>query len=124
MEIIVVVTIIALLAAVIAPRLMSHIPRVMKTTAKSGAKAIATAVETYILDTSTQLNDGFELDLLLLTAEAGGGSSGPYLNKSGDLLDPWDHAYVIRIPGEENFDFDIVSLGPDGQFGTEDDIPH
>lgn len=122
MEIIVVVTIIALLAAVIAPRLMSQIPKARITTAGSGAKAIATAVQLYLIDTGTLINDGFELDLLLDAAEDGGGSSGPYLDNSDKLLDPWDNAYVIRVPGEKNYDFDIVSLGLDGQFGTEDDI--
>ncbi len=122
MEIIVVVTILALLAAVIAPLLFGRIGWAQKNAAKADIKSIKTAVKMYVIDTSIILKDGFELDLLLVPAEDGGGSQGPYLDKSDDLFDPWDNAYVILIPGEVNYDFDIVSVGPDGQYGTEDDV--
>ena len=60
--------------------------------------------------------------MLLIPATDGGGPQGPYFNKQDDLLDPWDNPYLIRVPGEVNYDFDIFSVGPDGQEGTEDDI--
>lgn len=38
-------------------------------------------------------------------------------------LDPWHHEYIYRYPGRTNAtEFEIVSKGPDGQEGTEDDI--
>jgi general secretion pathway protein G len=38
-------------------------------------------------------------------------------------MDPWNHPYVYRNPGKHNpTSFDLYSLGPDGQDGTEDDI--
>ena len=43
----------------------------------------------------------------------------PYLNNPNDLLDPWGNPYVVLIPGEVNYDFDIVSYGADGQPGGE-----
>lgn len=121
-EIIVVVTIIALLAAVIAPRLFGRIDWAKKNAARADVKSISLAVTAYKMDASIQLNDGFDLNDLLLPPEDGGGPEGPYLKKNDDLFDPWKNAYVIRIPGEVNYDFDIISVGPDGQFGTEDDI--
>lgn len=121
-EIIVVVTIIALLAAVVAPRLMDRIGWAKNKTAATGVKAIATAVQMYVADTGISLNDGFELEQLLLPAEDGGGDQGPYLEKSDDLLDPWKNAFVIKVPGDVNYSFDIISVGEDGQLGTEDDI--
>jgi general secretion pathway protein G len=45
--------------------------------------------------------------------------AGPYLNSADDLLDPWGNEYVLVVPGEVNFDFDIVSYGSDGQPGGE-----
>ena len=37
--------------------------------------------------------------------------------------DPWNRDFILRCPGTLNTDgFDIVSLGPDGQEGTKDDI--
>lgn len=48
---------------------------------------------------------------------------GPYLNVSKVPLDPWDHDYKIEAPGKHNTQaFDIYSVGPDGQAGTDDDI--
>jgi general secretion pathway protein G len=44
---------------------------------------------------------------------------GPYLKK--DLpLDPWKKAYIYRRPGQHG-DFDLMSLGSDGQEGGEGD---
>ena len=121
-EIIVVVTIIALLAAVIAPRLFGRIDWAKDNAAKADVKSIADAVKMYLMDTEQTLNDGFELRDLIIAAEDGGGLNGPYLKKDDDLFDPWHNAFVILVPGDVNHDFDIISIGRDGQFGTEDDI--
>ena len=122
MEIIVVVTIIALLATLVAPRLIGQVSRAKESKAKSEVRAIGTAVNIYITESGTTLDDGFDLEVLLLPPEDGGGPQGPYLQKRDDLIDPWDNLYAIRVPGEVNYDFDVISLGPDGQAGTEDDI--
>ncbi len=121
-EIIVVVTIIAILAAAIAPRLFSRLEWAKKNKAVSEVKTIASAVEMFILDSGGNLSDDFDLAILLLPAEEGGGPEGPYFKKSNDLLDPWDSLYIILVPGTENYDFDIVSAGLDGRIGTDDDI--
>ena len=121
-EIIVVVTIIALLAAVIAPRLFTRIGWAKDNAAHADVKSIADAVKMYLMDTGKNLNEGFELRDLMIAAEDGGGMHGPYLENDGDLFDPWQNAFVIRFPGEENYSFDIISIGADGQLGTEDDI--
>lgn len=40
-----------------------------------------------------------------------------------DLFDPWGHPFVYCVPGQRNpTSYDLFSLGPDGQEGTEDDI--
>jgi len=48
---------------------------------------------------------------------------GPYL-KEAKPKDAWGNAWVFRVPSTiiEGQPFDIVSNGPDGQEGTEDDI--
>src|SRR5215203_4754355 len=49
--------------------------------------------------------------------------AGPYLDAGKVPLDPWDHDYKFVAPGKHNPDsFDIWSMGPDGQDGTNDDI--
>ncbi len=122
MEIIVVVTIIALLATLVAPRLIGQVFRAKVRKAKSEVRAIGTAVTLYVTDTGSALVDSFDLDVLLLPPEEGGGPQGPYLNKADDLIDPWENLYAIRVPGEVNYDFDVYSAGPDGHAGTEDDF--
>ena len=47
--------------------------------------------------------------------------SGPYMDKVA--RDPWDNEYKLASPGKHNTDgFDVWSMGPDGQDGTDDDI--
>lgn len=37
--------------------------------------------------------------------------------------DPWDHPYIYRYPSKKNpSEYEILSIGPDGQEGTDDDI--
>ena len=48
---------------------------------------------------------------------------GPYLDGSKIPLDPWDNEYKFAAPGKHNPEsFDVWSMGPDGQDGTDDDI--
>ena len=121
-EIIVVVTIIAVIAALIAPRLFGRLTWAKARTAEAECKAMETAVNLYLNDTGDTLTSNFELEVLRIPVEDGGGPQGPYLQKDEDLYDPWNNPYVIRVPGEVNYDFDIVSWGADGEEGTDDDI--
>ncbi|MHC4427059.1 MAG: type II secretion system protein GspG [Planctomycetota bacterium] len=123
-EMIVVVTIIALLATLVAPRLLGQISGAKKKVAKTGANSIAAAVKLYIVDSGVALNDDFDLEMLALPPDEGGGPEGPYVENAEKLVDPWGNPFMILVPGEVNYDFDIISFGPDGQLGTEDDITH
>lgn len=120
MEIIVVVTIIALLAALVAPNLLKQFGNAKSNIAISEAEGLASAVNIYLVDQGlSRIPDDFDLGVLLLSPESGGGPNGPYLQKANDLIDPWDRPYMIRVPGEENVDFDVVSYGEDGQPGGD-----
>jgi general secretion pathway protein G len=49
--------------------------------------------------------------------------TGPYIKATNLPDDPWDNAFRIAVPGKKNPNsYDIWSLGPDEQDGTEDDI--
>jgi len=122
-EMIVVVLIIGILATLIAPRIIGRVGEAKIKKAESAVSILAMQVESYMLDTGvSQLDDTFDLQTLLLPPDDGGGPNGPYLQKAMDLVDPWETPYIIRVPGDINYDFDIVSAGEDGEFGTEDDI--
>lgn len=49
--------------------------------------------------------------------------SGPYIEDANTLTDPWrKNEYQYRSPGEYNEDYDLWSMGPDKEDGTEDDV--
>lgn len=113
LEVIVVITIIAILAALVAPRMLGWVGKTKTKAAAAEATAIAQALELYLLDQGlTRVPDGFDLNALMEGPE-------PYFKKADDLIDPWNNPYIVRVPGEVNVDFDIVSYGADGQPGGE-----
>ena len=112
LEVIVVVTIIALLATMVAPRVWKHIGESKVNVAQAEVAHLAEQVQLWMVGNGySRLPDDFELDML---AEG----DDPFL-RAKDLLDPWDRPYILRNPGEENFDFDITSYGADGEPGGE-----
>ena len=113
LEIIVVVTIIALLATLVAPRLLSNIWKAKQKVAQSEVSSLATQVGLWMADNGySRVPDDFELDALLEGDD-------PFLNNDDDLTDPWNNRYVLINPGNVNRDFDIMSYGADGTQGGE-----
>jgi general secretion pathway protein G len=114
-EAIVVIVIIGVLAAIIGPPLFSRIVGSKIATAGANAATIATQVKAYQMDYDSlpsSLND-------LLNRPTDGKGHGPYLENADQLLDPWGHAFVLRIPPQKNAFFDIISYGADGQPGGD-----
>jgi len=116
LEIIIAVTIVAILAAVIVPRLAGWIGKAKTDRAKADAATLAKQVELYMTKYGvSRLPSGFALETLA-------DGDDPMLRNRKQLLDPWDRPFEIRIPGQTNIDFDIISVGEDGELGTPDDI--
>ena len=120
LEIIVVVMIIAVLATIILPRMLTYVGSAKHTTAKSKAASIAQQITIYHLQSGlSEVPDGFDLELLLAAPDDGGAPDGPFLQKAEDIIDPWGRPYEVLAPGEVNFDFDVISWGEDGEPGGE-----
>jgi len=120
-EIIVVVMIIAVLATLIAPRLMSRVGTAKQAAAIAKAATIAKTINLYVLDMGlSKPSDDFDLGILLLSPDEGGGPQGPYLEREDDIMDPWGNPFELIVPGEINVSFDVTSLGEDGEVGGED----
>jgi general secretion pathway protein G len=121
LEIIVVVMIIAVLATLIAPRLLERVGTAKRTAAKAQAATIAKTVNLYVLDMGLSApSDDFDLEVLLRSPDDGGGPQGPYLERPADLVDPWGNAFEILLPpGTVNHSFDIISWGEGGEQGGE-----
>jgi general secretion pathway protein G len=48
---------------------------------------------------------------------------GPYFNPPNLPIDPWGKPYIYEYPGKHNANgYDLLSAGPDGKAGTDDDI--
>lgn len=120
-EVIVAVTIIAILAALVAPRFARFLGQAKEKKAYADAQSLAQQVKLYMTEQGmSRLPDDFDLEMLLQGPD-------PYLDNADQLKDPWGNAYVVVIPGEVNVDFDIVSYGADGQRGGEgenEDVIH
>ena len=117
-EMMVVVTIIALFAALVLPRMMGQADKARKTAARAQMNAYSTALGSYKLDTGNFPNNDQALPALRIKPEGVEQWAGPYLTKDVPL-DPWGHAYLYKYPGEHGDEPDIVSLGADGQPGGD-----
>lgn len=121
-EIMIVLIIIGILAAMVVPRLTGRTEEARRKRTAVDIANIESAVDLYELDTG-RLPSALG-DLYQAPADVPEGSwRGPYLKKRTRPVDPWNHEYVYRHPGEHNpEDYDLSSLGPDGRAGTDDDI--
>jgi general secretion pathway protein G len=118
-EMVVVIIIIGVLAAMIAPRLIGRVGMGKQAVAQQRAAAIASAVKLYQADYSAYPEAG---NLSALAARpTGSGGKGPYVDKAEDLLDPWGRPFILKVPGEKNYDFDVISYGADGKPGGTDE---
>ena len=112
-ELLLVLVILALIGGLVLPGIIGKAEGAKVKAAASQVSRLSMAVESYYLDTGTTPEN---LDQLI--EEAGvGGWNGPYV-KASSLKDPWGREYVYVYPGEHG-DFDIFSLGADGQPGGE-----
>ena len=112
-EVIVAVTIVALLAALVVPRFATLLRGSKRKTAQIECQALHRQVDLYIIERAGgSLPDDFVLEDLTLGDD-------PYLNNRDDLIDPWGNMYIINHDPEYNVDFDIVSYGLGGQPGGE-----
>jgi general secretion pathway protein G len=117
-EMLVVVTIIALFAMLVAPRLLKKSDTARITAARAQINAFMTALGAYKLDTGVfpTTEQGLEA---LRTPPAGVNQwQGPYLPQEIPL-DPWGHPYVYKYPGEHGDEPDIICYGADGKPGGE-----
>jgi len=116
-ELMIVLFILGLLAALVAPRLMGRVGKAKQKTAQAQIQLLATALDLYHLDVGRYPTEEEGLKSLYAKPESGSNWSGPYLDKAVPK-DPWGRDYVYKCPGEHG-PYDLSSLGADGQPGGE-----
>ena len=119
-EIMVVVVIIGLLAAVILPNVFGNVEKAQINKAKSDIQAIETALTMYKLDNHRYPST--DLGLTALAQRPNDPSvrnwrEGGYIKRISN--DPWGNPYQYVFPGTRGQEFDLYSLGADAQEGGE-----
>jgi general secretion pathway protein G len=121
-ELLLVLVILGILAALVLPKFTGRTEQARITAAQTQISTFGTALDAFEVDTGSYPRGQDGLSQLLVQPADVTGWRGPYL-KSDIPLDPWGHAYVYEYPGRVNANgYDVSSAGPDGQFGTADDI--
>ena len=113
-ELLLVLVILALIGGLVLPGIIGKAEGAKVKAAASQVSRLSMAVESFYLDTGATPES---LDQLVEEPGSVGGWNGPYV-KPSLLKDPWGRDYEYRYPGDHG-DFDIVSLGADGQPGGE-----
>ena len=112
-ELLVVVAIIGILGTIAIQNVKKYIDRTNETAARATVQSVSEAVTSYYIEKKkmpTSLNQLIE----------GTDDNPPILDGGeGALRDPWDNELKYEIKGKR---FVVISAGPDGDFGTEDDI--
>jgi general secretion pathway protein G len=117
-ELMVVLFILGLLAALVAPRLMGRVGVAKQKAAATQIQMLATALDLLHLDVGRYPTEEEGLKVLVQPPDNLPGWAGPYLEK-GLPKDPWGRDYLYKCPGEGGRSYNIVSYGADGVPGGE-----
>lgn len=119
LELLVVMLIIGLLAGIVGPKFFAQVGKSEAKVARAQIESTVKALELYRLDTGHYPSTEQGLNALMQRPSDEPRWDGPYLKK-GVPADPWGRPYQYKSPGEHG-DFDVYSLGKDGQPGGNDE---
>lgn len=119
-ELMVVVLIIAILAALIVPRVIQRQEDAKRAKAIADISELGSSLQQYHLDNDSFPSTEEGLQALRSSPQGAKNWRGPYLQKPIPP-DPWGNQYVYEIPGPGNQDFAVLSYGKDGQPGGDGD---
>lgn len=122
LELLVVIVILGILASFVAPQLIGNVYKAQLQKMRSDFGNIETSLKVYKLDNFVYVTTEQGLEALVTKTDM---DPVPKNFQSGGYLkelprDPWDRPYLYVQPGEHG-EFDIYSLGADGQVGGEGD---
>ena len=114
-EIMIVVVIIGMLAALVGPQIIGSLDKAKVTSTKVQLVNLKDCVQRFYMDCSEYPNTLD--DLLVKTSNAKW--DGPYLDAKNLPKDGWDSDFVYTVPGADSQPFDIISYGADKTSGGE-----
>ncbi len=119
-ELMVVIVIIGILAAVVTPQVLSRIDKANRTAALAQIKIFMGAIDNFKIDTKVYPDNSTGLqDLVEQPADLEGWDPAGYLNSTAVPLDPWGYEYIYEYTGDSKPPYEIYSLGADGEDGGE-----
>ena len=125
-ELLLVVVIIGILAAIVVPRLAGRSEEARVAKAKGDLATFRSQLSAYEIDNGKYPTTEQGLMALLekpASAPEPKNWKGPYIEGTELPKDPWGNDYIYANPGQRNpMSYDLFSWGPDGQPNTEDDI--
>jgi len=121
-ELLLVLVIIAVLAAVVVPKLVGRTEDAKIKATKGSISGIKTALEVFETDNGRFPSTSEGLAALVVPPSGLTNWHGPYVDKTHIQADAWGNPFVYRYPGTQNPNgFDLSSMGPDGR-ESQDDI--
>lgn len=117
-ELLVVLAIIALLAALVAPRVVGYLGRAKSDAARSQLANIATSLELFYYDVGRYPTPAEGLRSLVDQPASAAGWAGPYFKDPAGLTDPWGRDYLYAVDMGRDV-FTVSSLGRDGETGGD-----
>ena len=118
-ELLLVLVILAVLAAVVVPKFTGRSEQAKVAAAKTDISVLSGALNQFELDNGRFPTSEEGLNSLV-QAPPGVQNWHPYIER-GVPNDPWNNAYIYRYPGQHNPNgFDLFSTGPDGREGNDD----
>lgn len=112
LELLVVLAIMGLLAAIVGPQVIKYLGSSRSQTAKVQVKNVTAALELYRLDVGGYPSAEQGLDALVSAPAGVPMWNGPYLPQAANLLDPWGQSYRFQAPGKHG-EIDVYTLGSD-----------
>ena len=123
LEIIVVVTIIAIIGAMVAPNVIDKFSGVQVDTARTEIKRIRSTLGFYKLENFNLPSTEQGLEALVTKPSGSPEPSARWKQQLESVpVDPWGNPYQYA-KDENTYVLQITSAGPDGQPGNSDDVP-
>lgn len=120
-ELLLVMVILAILAAVVVPKFTGRTEQARTTRAIADIATLKGALSQYEIDNGHYPSES-EGGLRALVEKPGDLATWKHSYIDKLPADPWTHDFIYRQPGNGGKDYDLLSGGPDGHEGGGDDI--
>ena len=119
LELLVVLVILGLIGALVAPRVMGLLGRAKGDIARIQIENFRTSMDLFRLDLGRYPSSAEGLKALVVRPAGLDRWNGPYLDGDDAPADPWGHAYRYEVPGQGGRPYRVTSYGADGKPGGE-----